>query len=120
LKRYAYPVSKELRAALKLQAIANKEAKIVPKRGRAVLRAEANAVRRELKHDAQMTTAHRSRFENLRQVRLTTQRAAIATRKRIGDVLSGLQEKERKTELGIVLPSGRQIGEILTAQDKKG
>ena len=120
MKRPTYPVSRELRSALKLQAIANKEVKIVPKKNRAIQRAEANTVRRELKHDAQMTTAHRSRFENLRQVRLTTQRAAIATRKRIGDVLSGLQEKERKTELGIVLPSGRQIGEILTAQDKKG
>ena len=119
MKRFAYPVSRELRAALKLQAIANEEAKIMPKKGRAAQRAEANAVRRELKHDAQMTTAHRSRFENLRQVRLTTQRAAIATRKRIGDVLSGLQEKERKTELGIVLPSGRQIGELLVTQAKR-
>ena len=119
MKRFAYPVSRELRSALKLQAVANKEAKIAPKKGRAVLRAEANAVRRELKHDAQMTTAHRSRFEQLRQARLTAQRAAIATHKRIGDVLSGLQDKERKTELGIVLPSGRQIGDILTAQGKR-
>ena len=118
MKRFAYPVSRELRAALKLQAIANEEAKIMPKKGRAAQRAEANAVRRELKHDAQMTTARRSRFENLRQAQLTAQRAAIATRKRIGDVLSGLQEKERKTELGIVLPSGRQIGELLTKVER--
>jgi hypothetical protein len=66
-----------------------------------------------------MTTAHRSRFENLRQARLTIDRARISTQRRIGDLSTGLQEKERKTELGIVLPSGRQmIGDILTAQGK--
>jgi hypothetical protein len=114
MRPFAHKVSKELRAALKLQAIANKEAKIEPKRGRAALRAEANIVRRELKHDAGMNAKRRSRAEHVYQIKLTMQRAKIALNKRIGDILTGLADKERKTDLGIVLPSGKQIGDILS------
>jgi hypothetical protein len=112
-RRYPEPVSPELQAAIDLQNKANRIAEVKSRKPRLVLRAEANKVRRELKHDAGMTTVQRSRFERLRQAQLIVDRARIATAKRIGDLLNGLQDKERKTELGIVLPSGKQIGDIL-------
>lgn len=119
MKRFTYPVSRELQASIDLQNKANTIAEVKSRKPRAVLRAEARAVRRELKHDAGMTKAQRSRAERIYQAKLTYQRARIAIEKRIGDILSGLQDKERKTELGIVLPSGRQIGDILAGVSAK-
>lgn len=112
------PVTPELQAAIKLQNKANTIAEVKSRKPRAVLRAEANAVRRELKHDAQATKKQRSRIERIFQAKLTYQRAQIAMQKRIGDILNGLSDKERKTDLGIVLPSGRQIGEILSKVER--
>ena len=117
--RRLHGATPELRAAIELQNKANKIAKVKSRKPRKVQRAEANAVRRELKHDAQMTKAQASRFEMLRQARLTTDRAMNAARKRVGDILSGLPGKERKTDVGIVLPSGEQIGDILAGVSVK-
>jgi hypothetical protein len=119
LNRKRYPIAPELSAAIQLQNKANRIAKVESRKPRAAKRAEANAVRRELKHDGQMTTARRSRAEQLRQARLTYERARGATVKRVGDILAGLPGKERTTELGVVLPSGRQIGEVLAGVSAK-
>lgn len=107
-------ISKELRAAIELQNKANVAAKVESRKPRWKLRQEANAVRRELKHYANMTTKQRSRYEALHQARLTADRARIALRKRVGEILAGLPTNEKTTELGIVLPSGAEIGKVLT------
>ena len=116
MKRYAIPVSRELRAALKIQALANKVAKVAPKKNRAQQRAEANTVRRELKHDAQMTTAQRSRAEQHKQRNLGQIREIIARQKRAEKITSAGRPKEQRTELGIILPSTAQAGEFVLGE----
>ena len=107
-------VSKELRAAIEIHNEANRAAKVESRKPRWMLRAEANEVRREIKHVAQMTKAQRSRYEHLRQLRIAADRARAALQKRVGEILKGLPEAEAKTETGIVLPSGVDIGKVLT------
>lgn len=116
MKRNNWPVSKELRAAIKATEVpADKFVKPSWQK-----RLEAVAVRNELKNDATMTKAQRSRQEHKRQIGLAVQRVRVATQKRIGDILTGLQDKERVTNMGLVLPNARQIGEILSgASDRK-
>ena len=108
------PITPELLAAIEIQNKANLIAKVVSKKPRAVRRAEDRSVARELKHDAQMTTKQRSYFERTRQALLTIARAKNAARKRANDILQGVQDKEQVTALGVVLPSGRQVGDILS------
>ena len=114
MARRRVKISKELRASIEIQNKANRIAKVGSRQPRWMKRAEANTVRRELKHVAQMTSPQRSRYEKLRQVKLFADRAQIALRKRVGEILTGLPGEERKTELGIVLPSGVEIGKILS------
>lgn len=106
--------SKDLRAAIELQNEANKIAKVESRKPRWLQRQEARAVKSELQHDAQMTNGQRSRMERTRQANLSVKRALIAQRKRVGEILAGLSATETKTELGIVLPSGADIGKLLT------
>lgn len=120
MQRRRVKVSKELQAAIDLQNQANRIAKVESRKPRWLVRSEARAVVRELKHVAQMTKAQRSRYETLRQIRLTTDRARNALRKRVGELLAGLPESERKTELGIILPSGADIGQVLTRVRENG
>ena len=114
MRRYAWPISKELRKATELFNEANKAAKVESRKPMRVQRLEAAKVRNELKADATMTKKQRSRAEQLRQANLMAKREFEATRKRVGEILAGLSDKERKTELGIVLPSGAEIGKVLT------
>jgi len=115
MARRRVKVSKELRAAIEIQNKANRIAKVASRKPRWMMRAEANTVRRELKHVAQMTKPQRSRYEKLRQIRLTADRAQIALRKRVGEILKGLPDSGgRQTDGGIVLPSGVEIGKILS------
>lgn len=107
-------VSKELRAAIELHNKANEIAKVESRKPRWQQRQEARAVKAELQHDAGMTTKQRSRFERIRQANLAFKRELIARRRRVGELLAGLPENERKTELGIVLPSGADIGKVLS------
>ena|SRR5690348_8271095 len=107
-------VSKELRAAIELQNKANAIAKVESRKPRWQMRLEAAKVRAELKNDARMTGKQRRRAERKRQARLTVQRELIARQKRVGELLAGLPMDERKTDLGIVLPSGADIGAVLS------
>lgn len=107
-------VSKELKAAIEIHNTANRIAKVESRKPQRVIRLEARAVRRELMHDATMTKAQRSRAEKVRQARLTVKRGFEKHRKRVVEILSGLPASERKTELGIVLPSGSDIGAVLS------
>ena len=107
-------LSKELRAAIELQNKANVAAKVVSRKPRWALRAEARAVVRELKRDSMLPRWQRSKKESLAQARLALDRARDAARKRAGEILKGLDAKESKTEMGIVVPSGEQIGKLLT------
>jgi len=121
MRRFPAKQSPELRAAIELQNTANRIAKVESRKPTWQKRAEANAVRRELKHVAQMTKKQRSRYERLRQAKLAADRAAIELRKRVGEILKGLPEGERKTETGIVLPSAVDIGKVLSrAGEQKG
>lgn len=106
------PVSRELQAAIELQNKANLIAKVESRKPRWQLRAEANAVRRELKRVAQMTRSQRGRYETLQQARLAADRAREALRKRVGEILKGLPDGG-KTEMGIVLPTAEDIGKVL-------
>ena len=114
MQRRLVKQSKELRAAIELQNTANRAAKVESRKPRWAMRAEASAVVRELKHDSMMTKAQRSRAEATRQIRLSMQRAKAEATKRVGEILKGLGGEEKKTELGIVLPSGEQIGKVLS------
>ncbi len=107
-------VSPELKAAIEIQNKANDIANVKSRKPRWQERQEAHAVRRELKHDAVLTKKQRSRAEQARQIRLTADRERIARTKRVGELLKGLPETERTTETGIVLPSGVDIGKVLT------
>ena len=114
MQRRRVKISKELRAAIDLQNKANQIAKVTSRKPRWKMRQEARIVVRELKHVAQMTKKQRGRYETLQQARLAANRARDAARKRIGEILAGLPANEKKTELGIVLPSGADIGKVLT------
>ena len=114
MKRYAWPVSKELRAAIELHNTANRIAGVESRKPQRVIREEANKVRKELMHDATMTKAQRSRAERIRQANLTVKRELEQRRKKVGELLAGLPLNERKTDLGIVLPSGADIGAVLS------
>lgn len=111
-------VSKELRAAIELVNTANRAAKVESRKPRWMMRLEAREVVRELKRDSMLTRAQRSRAEATRQIRLALDRAKAAAIKRAGEILKGLNDKEQKTELGIVLPSGKQIGEVLSKVER--
>lgn len=114
MRRHAWPVSKELRAAIEIHNTANRLAKVESRKPMRVQRQEANAVRRELKHDAGMTKAQRSRAERIRQANLAVKRELLKARERVGALLAGLPASEKKTDLGIILPSGADIGAVLT------
>ena len=112
--RFPAKQSPELKAAIKLQDKANAIAKVESRKPMRVRRLEANIVRKELMHDATMTKKQRSRAERDRQERLKKDRQIIAARKRAGELLKALPSSETKTETGIVLPSGEQIGKVLS------
>lgn len=114
LSRRRAKASPELRAAIEIQNKANAIAKVESSKPRWLMRQEARAVVAELQYDAQMTKKQRSRFERIRQANLTLKRELNAKRKRVGEILAGLPATEQKTELGIVLPSGADIGKVLT------
>lgn len=79
-----------------------------------VQRLEARRVRRELMHDATLPNRLRGRRERIRQATLAAKREFLAQRQRVGAILAGLPTAEKKTELGIVLPSGSDIGAVLS------
>ena len=114
--RGKYPVKKspELLAAIELQNTANRMAKVESRKPQRVIREEAGRVRKEIMHDATMTKKQRSRAERIRQVNLAAKRELIKARERVGAILAGLPANEQKTELGIVLPSGAEIGKVLS------
>ena len=112
--RYPVKTSPELRAAIELQDTAYRIAKVESRKPMRVQREEANKVRKELMHDATMTKKQRSRAERVRQATLAIKRELIKKRERVGAILAALPETEKKTELGIVLPSGADIGKVLT------
>ena len=114
MRRFAWPASKELRAAIELQNTANRMAKVESRKPMRVQRLEARAVRREIMHDATLPNRLRGRRERIRQATLAAKREFLAQRQRVGAILAGLPETEKKTELGIVLPSGADIGKVLT------
>lgn len=107
-------MSPELRAAIEIQNKANAIAKVESRKPQRVIREEANRVRKELMHDASMTKKQRSRAERIRQANLAVKRDQLARVKRVGEILAGLPATERKTDLGIVLPSGSDIGAVLS------
>ena len=114
MRRFAWPISKELRKAIEQVNEANKAAKVESRKPMRVQRLEARAVVRELKHNATMTKAQRSRAEQLRQANLAAKRELFRRSERVGAILAGLPVKEKKTDLGIILPSGADIGSVLT------
>src|SRR5579859_3803753 len=107
--RFPAKQSKELRAAIDIQNKANKAAGVVSRKPQRVIRQEANIVRKELMHDATITAKQRSRAEQLRQKRLSADRELRERVKRFGRHLEGTAPTEKKTETGIVIPSGEQI-----------
>ena len=114
MKRHSLSVSELRKQANELYNKARKAAGIESRKPMRVQRQEANLVRRELKHDSMMTTKQRSRAEKVRQTNLKAKREHDARVKRVGEILAGLPETEKKTELGIVLPSGSDIGAVLS------
>jgi len=113
MQRRRRPVSKELQAAIDIQNVANKAAKIESRKPQWAIRAEAHEVRREIKHDAMRSHAARSRTERIYQKALSLGRAAAETAKRRAAILKDSKLEETKTETGIVLPSGAQVGRVL-------
>jgi|ERR1051326_6827849 hypothetical protein len=104
---------RELNAAIAIQNEANTAAKVESRIPRWKMREESHKVRRELKHDAHMTSARRSYVEKVRQLMLTASRRQYELRKRFDAIRQGLSDKETKTELGIVLPSGQQVHKVM-------
>jgi len=122
MQRTGLPESKspELRMAIALRDKANDIAKVKIHKPHWMVRDEARKIRRRFKHLANLTTKQRSYREKGRQALLTIQRVLVERQKRQAELLKGLQQKEQKTETGIVLPSGRQVAEVLTGARGEG